>query len=266
VSYLADSETHAAVEAARHVDVAIVCLAESPSVEKPGDIDDLMLSEAQLRLARAIEATGTPVVLTLFQNRPRVVRSVVDSARAIVTGYELGPFGGEAVAGVLFGDVNPSGRLPFSWPRTSGKIMPYDHALSGEVTANDSTSGYHPEWPFGYGLSYTTFAYGDLRLERPQVGQRDTIGVTVTVANTGQRVGTEVVQLYVRELYASIAPPVKRLRAFERVTLKPGERRTVSFKMPVHDLAFVGRDDRWVVEPGAFDVMVGGLTDRLTVQ
>ncbi|HWZ60974.1 MAG TPA: glycoside hydrolase family 3 N-terminal domain-containing protein [Gemmatimonadaceae bacterium] len=263
VTYASDSA--AAVEAARHADVAIVCLAESPSVEKVGDIDDLMFSEAQLRLARAIEATGTPVVLTLFHGRPRIVRAAVDSARAVVTAYQLGPFAGEALAGVLFGDVNPSGKLPFTWPRTTGKVVPYDHALSSEVQANDSLGAYRPEWPFGYGLSYTTFGYSDLTLARSQVGRSDTIGVTVTVVNTGKRLGTEVVQLYVRQLYASVAPPVKRLRAFERVTLAPGERRTVLFKVPVHDLAFVGRDDRWVVEPGAFDVIVGGLTDRLTV-
>jgi beta-glucosidase len=264
VQYVPDMT--AAVEAARHADVVIVCLAEPPSVEKPGDIDDLVMPAAQLELARAIEATGTPVVLTVFQDRPRIIRPAVDSARAVVTGYETGPFGGEAVAGVLFGDVNPSGKLPFTWPRTTGKIVPYDHALSSEVTANDSVGGYHPEWPFGYGLSYTTFTYGDLTLAQPQVRRADTIGVTVTVTNTGARAGTEVVQLYVRELYASIAPPVERLRAFERVTLKPGERRAVTFRVPVRDLAFIGRDDTPVVEPGAFDVMVGGLAGRLIVQ
>jgi beta-glucosidase len=265
-TFSAETDIAAAVEAARHADVAIVCLAEYPSAEKPGDIDDLTLPAAQLRLARAIEATGTPVVLTLFQDRPRIVRAAVDSARAIVTGYETGPFGGEAVAGVLFGDVNPSGRLPFTWPRTTGKIVPYDHTMSGEISGDDSTGGYHPEWPFGYGLSYTTFSYGNLTLDRSQVGRGDTVSVTVAVSNTGQRMGTEAVELYVRDLYASVAPPVRRLRGFQRVTLRPGEQRTVSFKLPIRDLAFIGRDNRPVVEPGAFDVMVGGLTDRLTVQ
>jgi beta-glucosidase len=259
-------EMAAAVEAARHADVAIVCLGEPASVEKPGDIDDLTMPAAQLALARAIEATGTPVVLTVFQGRPRIIRPAVDSARAIVTGYELGPWGGEAVAGVLFGDVNPSGKLPFTWPRTTGKIAPYDHALSTEVGANDSVGGFHPEWPFGYGLSYTTFGYGDLKLDRTDAARGDTVRVTVTVTNSGPRVGAEVVQLYVRELYASVAPPVKRLRGFERVTLKPGERRTVTFALPVRDLAFIGRDDKPVIEPGAYDVMVGGLTERLTIK
>jgi beta-glucosidase len=265
VQYVPDMA--AAVEAARHADVAIVCLAESATVEKPGDIDDLMMPAAQLELARAIEATGTPVVLALFQGRPRIIRPAVDSARAIVTGYRLGPWGGEAVAGVLFGDVNPSGKLPFTWARTTGTIVPYDHAWSSEIVGNESHDAWRPEWPFGYGLSYTTFAYSDLTLQRSEVGRGvgDTVGVTVTVANTGSRAGDEVVQLYVRELTASIAPPVKRLRAFERVALKAGERRTVTFKVPVRDLSFIGRDDKPVVEPGPFDVMVGGLTARLTV-
>jgi beta-glucosidase len=266
VQYVADPV--AAVDAARQADVAIVCLAEPAAVEKPGDIDDLMMSAAQLALARSIEATGTPVVLALFQNRPRIIRPAVDSARAIVTGYETGPFGGDAVAGVLFGDVNPSGKLPFTWPRTTGRIVPYDHGWSSEIFGNESHDAWRPEWPFGFGLSYTTFAYSDLTLQRSEVGHGvgDTVGVTVTVANTGSRAGDEVVQLYVRELYASIAPPVKRLRAFERVALKAGERRTVTFRVPVRDLSFIGRDDKPVVEPGPFDVMVGGLSARLTVQ
>lgn len=265
-SFDAPLDSAAAVAAARGADVAIVCLAEKPSAEMPGDIDDLTLDAAQLRLARAIEATGTPVVLTIFQDRPRVIRDVVDGARAIVTGYETGPFGGEAVAGVLFGDVNPSGKLPFSWPRSTGDIVHYDRTASEDVTPDAPTGGYHPEWAFGYGLSYTTFAYSDLRLDRAQVGRRDTVTVSVAVANTGAREGKEVVQLYVRDLYASVEPSMERLRDFRKIDLQPGERRTVTFRLPIQRLAFVGRDDRWIVEPGDFDVMIGGLTQRLTVR
>jgi beta-glucosidase len=247
----------AAVDAARTADVAIVCLAESPAVEKPGDIDDLTMPDDQLRLARAIEATGTPVVLALFHQRPRIIRAVVDSARAIVTGYQTGPFGGEAIAGVLFGDVNPSGRLPFTWPRATGALVHYDHAFSEEAPP----AGYNPEWEFGYGLSYTTFAYSDL-----SAMVKDSLRVSVTVTNTGTRAGVDVVQLYTRELYASIAPPVKKLRAFARVTLGPGERQTVTFVMPTSRLAFIGRDNKRRVEPGPFDAMVGSLTARFMVQ
>ena len=260
------TDVAAAVAAARNVDVAIVALAEQPSAEKPGDITDLTLPAAQLRLARAIEATGVPVVLTLFQDRPRVVREVVDSARAVVTAYETGPFGGEALAGVLFGDVNPSGKLPFSWPRATGDIVHYDRTPSEELTPAGPTGGYNPEWAFGHGLSYTTFAYSDLRVDRKEAGQGDTVAVSVTVANTGERAGKEVVQLYVRDLVASVEPSMQRLRDFTKISLSPGERRTVTFRLPVRRLAFVGRDDKLVVEPGDFDVMVGNLTQRFTVR
>jgi beta-glucosidase len=255
-----------AVAAARNADVAIVALAEWPAVEKVGDIDELGFPPAQLRLARAIEATGTPVVLTFFHNRPRIVREAVDSARAVVTAYETGPFGGEALAAVLFGDVNPSGRLPFSWPRYTGAIVPYDHTQPEHVSSTGPENGYNPEWPFGHGLSYTTFAYANLRVARDTVRANDTVNVSVDVTNAGRNAGREVVQLYVRDRYASVNPPVRRLRDFDKISLAPGERRTVTFRLPVRRLAFIGIDNRPVVEPGDFDVMIGGLTGHLVVK
>ena len=255
----------AAVAAAKSADVAIVALAEWPIVEKPGDINELAFSPAQLRLARAIEATGTPVVLTIFHERPRIVREVVEDARAIVTAYETGPFGGEALASVLFGDVNPSGRLPFSWPRYSGAFVAYDRAVPGDATPDGPEGGYDPQWAFGSGLSFTTFGYSNLRLSNPAARVSDTVTVSVDVANRGSVAGKEVVQLYVRDLYASVDPPVKRLRGFEKVLLAPGERRTVTFRLPIQQLAFIGRDDKPVVEPGDFDVTIAGLSARLVV-
>jgi beta-glucosidase len=265
-SFDAEIDVAAAVAAARNADVAIVALAEWPAVEKVGDIDDLAFSPAQLHLARAIEASGTPVVLTFFHNRPRIVRDAVDGARAVATAYETGPFGGEALAAVLFGDVNPSGRLPFSWPRFAGAIVPYDHAVPADVTPRGPMGGYDPEWAFGHGLSYTTFAYSALRLDRASVAAQDTVRISVDVTNTGARAGREVVQLYVRDLYASVDPPVRRLRDFTKVSLAPGERRTIVFRLPVQSLSFVGLHDRPVLEPGDFDVMVGGLTSRMVVR
>jgi beta-glucosidase len=262
----AELDIGAAVAAAKSADVAIVCLAEWPAVEKVGDIDDLMMPAAQLKLARAIEATGTPVVLALYQQRPRIIRQAVDSARAIITAYQTGPFGSEALAGVIFGDINPSGRLPFTWPRATGSVNPYDHATPVILGADKPTGGYDPEWEFGAGLSYTTFAYSDLHIDRAVVGRLDTVTVSVTVANTGTRAGQEVVQLYTHQQYASIDPPVKRLRDFEKIAIDPGERRTVTFRLPVSRLAFVGRANTWVVEPGDFDVMIGGQTGHFTVQ
>jgi beta-glucosidase len=257
----------AAVTAARAAQVAIVAIGEDAYAETPGNIDDLTLSAPQMRLARAIEASGTPVVLALYHGRPRIVRDIVDGARAIVTGYETGPFGGEAMAGVLFGAVNPSGKLPFSWPRASGAILnPYDRARPADIGGTDSTNrGYNPEWAFGYGLSYTTFAYSDLRVATPKIGPRDSLRVSVTVRNTGSRAGKEAVLLYVRDLVASVTPPVRRLRRFEKVSLEPGASRTVTFTVPARELSFVGRDDKLVLEPGAFDAIVGDLTARFEV-
>jgi len=256
----------AAVAAARTADVAIVMLAEWPSTEQPGIINDLAMNAAQIRLARAIEATGKPVVLALFEGRPRIIRSAVDSASAIVTGYQTGPFGGEALASVLYGNVNPSGKLPYTYPKYAGSIEFYDYTGQVAATSDQREGGFTPEWTFGHGLSYTTFAYSDLKLGSAQAGQRDTVSVSVTVANTGAREGKEVVQLYVRDLVASVDPPNRRLRGYQKIALAAGERRTVTFRLPIQDLAFIGRDDKPVVEPGDFDVLVGGLTARLTVR
>jgi beta-glucosidase len=261
-----DVDVEAAVAIARNVDVAIVALAEWPSVEQPGSIDDLAFSASQIYLARALEATGIPVVLTIFHNRPGIVREAVDGARAIVTAYETGPYGGEALADVLFGDVNPSGKLPFSWPRHSGAIVPYDRAGPADLGQDRPEGGYNPEWAFGHGLSYTTFAYGKLRVSRDTALSTDTVTVSVDVANAGPTAGREVVQLYVRDRYASVNPPMRRLRDFEKISLAPGETRTVSFRLPVARLAFIGRDNRPVVEAGEFDVMIGGLTSPLVVR
>ena len=220
----------------------------------------------QRRLAHAIVATGKPVILTLFEGRPRLVHELVDSVRAVVMGYQPGPFGGEAMAAVLFGGVVPSGRLPFTYPRAANDIEHYDRLASANVATDGSDKGYTPEWDFGFGLSYTTFTYSDLRLDHAERRTTDTVTVRVTVANTGARAAHEVVQLYVRDLYASVDPPMRRLRDFDKILLAPGERRVVSFRLPISHLAFVGRDGRWRVEPGEFEVQVGGQTTKLMVR
>ena len=259
-----ESDIAAAVAAARRADVIIVALAEPPSAEKPGDIDDLALPDAQLRLAAALEATGKPVVLTLFEGRPRTVRAVVDGARAILLGYLTGPSAGEAIARIIAGEVNPSGRLPFTYPRNSAAIEHYDRTASAEIGPS-KPDGYNPEWDFGHGLSYTTFAYDTLHLAKRALGVRDTLVLSVAVTNTGARAGMEVVQVYSRQVYASISPPMRRLRDFEKVALTPGERRVVTFRIPVARLGFVGRDNRMGVEPGEFELHVGGRVVTFTV-
>jgi beta-glucosidase len=263
--YEKEIDIAAAVQAARNADVAIIALAERPTTEKPGDIEDLELPEPQLRLAQAIQMSGTPTVLILLENRPRIVRTIVDSARAVLLAYQSGPYTGDAVADVLLGHVNPSGRLPFTYPRHANSLVHYDHTYAERIGPTSPDGGYNPQWPFGHGLSFTTFDYADLKISSEQLRTRDTLNISVRVTNTGKRAGKEVVQLYVRDLYATVAPPVRRLRGFEKISLAPGEARTVSFRLPISHLSFIGRDHRPVIEPGSFDVLIGPLEKRFEV-
>jgi beta-glucosidase len=164
--------------------------------------------------------------------------------------------GGEALAEVLFGEANPSGRLPFTYPRSVNQLVPYDHTDSDEL-GPDGPTGFRPLFPFGAGLGYTTFAYSDLTLGAAELRPGGALPVSVTLRNTGRREGTETVLLFTHQRFASLAPSVKRLRRFERMTLQPGERRTVTFTLTTDDLTYVGRDGRPVLEAGTFDVMVG---------
>lgn len=252
----------AAVEEAFRADVVVIALAEGASTEKPGDIEDLELPSIQQQLVKAIEATGTPIVLVLASNRPRIIREIEPAAGAIILAYQSGPFGPHAVVDVLVGNVNPSGRLPFTYPRFSGSIVPYDHKSSERADIRFGWEAFNPQWEFGHGLSFTTFAYSDLTLAKDTLTMDGALEFDVTVANTGERAGMEVVQVYVRDLFASITPPVRRLRAFRKISLEPGESRVLSFSIPVSDLAFVGVDNALVVEPGSFEVETGGMSAR----
>lgn len=253
-----------AVSLARQVDVAVVCVGEDAYAEKPGDIDDLTLSAVQLRLVEAIAATGTPVVLVLVEGRPRIITSVVDNVDAIVMAYQPGNEGGPAIAEVLYGEVNPSGKLPFTYPRAANDLVAYDHewsATTGQQFGGiGRVAGFNPLFPFGHGLSYTTFAYSNLNLGQPSVGVDGEQTVTITVTNTGSREGVETVQLYLSDLYASVAPAVKKLKRFRKVKLQPGASETVTFTLSRNDLAFVGQENRWIVEPGTFQVQIGDQT------
>jgi beta-glucosidase len=248
-------DVRATVAAAKKADVVVLCLGEPAYCETPGNINNLTLNEAQLQLAEAVAATGKPVVLVLAEGRPRCVSRIADRMRAVLFAGLPGMEGGTAVADVLYGVVNPSGKLPFSYPRYPNLVVPYDHKPLEEF----DTNRYDPQWPFGFGLSYTTFAYSDLKLAKETMNVRGSMDVGVTVKNTGAREGTEVVQLYLTDQYGSVSRPVRQLRRFERVTLKPGESRTVSWTLAPSDLSYVGPENRRIIEPGAFTVSVAGL-------
>ncbi|HKQ52794.1 MAG TPA: glycoside hydrolase family 3 N-terminal domain-containing protein [Pyrinomonadaceae bacterium] len=255
----------AAVRAARDADVVVLCLGEGSYAETPGNITDLTLGEPQLRLAEAIAATGKPVVLVLVEGRPRVISRIADKARAILLAYNPGNEGGTAVADVLFGDYNPSGRLPFTYPRTPNGFVTYDRKLFETAATSYGNVAFSPQFEFGHGLSYTTFSYSNLRVSQRQIPMNGTVNVTVTVTNTGQRAGKETVILYVRDEVASLSPPGKRVRRFAKVYLEPGQSKTLSFTLTPDDLSYIGSDNKPVIEPGDFSVMVGNLTDRFTL-
>ena len=262
----AEVDIPAAVQAAGAADVVVLCLGEGSYTETPGNITDLTLSEPQLRLAEAIEATGKPVVLVLVEGRPRVINRIVDKAGAVLMAYNPGNEGGQAVADVLFGDFNPSGKLPFTYPRTPNGLITYDHkAFETEDTAFGNMA-FKPQFEFGQGLSYTTFAYSDLRLGQKTITGNADLSVSVTVANSGRRAGKEVVQLYVSDLVASLSPAGKRLKRFAKVYLEPGQSRTLTFKLRADDLSFIGANNKPVVEPGEFEVAIAGLKDRFELK
>ena len=170
--------------------------------------------------------------------------------------------GGQAIADVLFGDANPSGKLPFTYPKYSGWYVCYDHKKSEDAAPNK----FDPQWQFGHGLSYTTFKYGDLKLGNSQLSPNDTLTVTVNVANTGSREGAEIVQLYLSDVVATVTPPVKSLKRFTKVHLTPGQSKTVRFELGWDDFAFIGRDNKPVVEPGEFKISIAGMTESFMIQ
>lgn len=260
----AEVDIPAAVRAAAAADVVVLCLGEGSYTETPGNIPDLNLGEPQRKLAAAIEATGKPVVLVLVEGRPRIVNRIADNASAVLMAYNPGNEGGQAVADVLFGDFNPCGKLPFTYPRFPNGLMTYDHkAFENESFDN---AGIRPQFEFGDGLSYTTFSYKDLHLNRKTIGASDQLSVSVTITNSGRRAGKEVVQLYLSDLVASLSPAGKRLKRFAKVYLEPGQSRTLTFKLRSDDLSFIGADNKPVVEPGEFELMIAGLKDRFELK
>lgn len=264
-TYDAEVDVAAAAAAAREADVAVVCLGEMAYAETPGNIDDLALPEAQLHLAKAVAESGKPMVLVLVEGRPRLVRPIVDLASAIVLALNPGEEGGQAIADVLFGDVNPSGKLPITYPRDPHALRTYDHKAFEEQDTGFGLTAFRPQFEFGSGLSYTTFEYSALAVTPKPVAPSGDVTVAVTVRNAGAREGAEVVQLYVSDLVASVTPPVKRLRRFAKVWLQPGESRQLTFTLSGDDLSFIGADNRRTIEPGDFAVSVGGLRDTFTL-
>jgi beta-glucosidase len=257
-------DIQAAASAANAADVVVLCLGEMSYAETPGNIDDLSLPHAQLRLADAVLAAGKPVVLVMIEGRPRIIRTIADKVAGTLIALNPGSEGGVAIADVLLGEVNPSGRLPITYPRQPNSLMTYDHKAIEDADASFGQKAFQPQFEFGSGLSYTTFEYSGLTAPPTATFLRG-IDVSLTVRNTGKRAGTEVVQLYVSDRVASVPPPGKRLKRFVRVDLAPGASRQVAFHLTRDDLSFFGPRGR-VAEPGAFTLSAGGLTRDVVVK
>ena len=255
-----------AVDAAKRSDVVVLCLGEGSYAETPGNITDLTLPETQLRFAEQIIATGKPVVLVLAEGRPRLIDRIADHVSAILMAYNPSNEGGRAIADVLFGDYNPGGRLPFTYPRSPNNYLTYDHKLFETSDTSYGNSATSPQFAFGSGLSYTTYSYSDLNVSPASADMNGKINISIKVTNTGGRAGKETAILYVRDEVASISPPGKRVKRFAKIFLEPGQSKTLSFTLDRDDLSFIGADNKPTIEPGDFTVMIGGLSQKFTLR
>ncbi|MBO5805380.1 MAG: glycoside hydrolase family 3 C-terminal domain-containing protein [Tidjanibacter sp.] len=268
-----DEETNinieGAVRAARGVDYIILCLGENSYCETPGNLTEMALSANQQRLAKALAATGKPVILVLNEGRNRIIREFADDMEAILHTYLPGTEGGRALASIIYGEVNPSGKLPHSYPKYSNAMTTYDHKVSEKVGTMEGAYDYNAvvdmQWAFGYGLSYTTFEYSNLKVvEGSEFQQGDKITISVDVTNTGKRSGKESVLLFIQDDVASIVPDARRLRDFQKIELAAGQTQTVVFELAAEELAFAKNDANWYLEEGTYTVQCGSLVEKLT--
>ena len=252
-----------AKNAARNADVIVCCVGENSYCETPGNMDDLNLSKNQKDLVWQLSLTGKPIILVLNEGRPRLIGDIEPLAKAVVDVMLPSNYGGDALAALLAGDENFSGKLPFTYSKHINSLHTYDYKVSEHRETMGGSYNYDAvmdvQWPFGYGLSYTTFAYSNMKVSADSFGAGDTLEVSVDVTNTGDRAGKEAVLFFSSDLVASLIPDVRRLRAFEKIELQPGETKTVKVEIPASALAFVGADGKWRLEEGDFRISCGGL-------
>ena len=250
-----------AVAAARKSDVIVACIGENTYCETPGNDEDLDLSDNQIQLVKALAATGRPIVLILNEGRPRIIREIEPLATAIVDILLPGNYGADALATLLAGEANFSAKLPFTYPKYTNKFAVYDYKPAENQGTMEGVYNYNAvmdvQWPFGHGLSYTKFAYSNMTVSHKEFKADDVLKVTVDVTNTGNVAGKESVLLFSSDIYASSTPDVRRLRAFEKIDLAPGETKTVELEVTAKDLAFVNYYGKWTLEAGEFALSVG---------
>ena len=257
-------EIDKAVAAAAQADVIIATIGENSYTETPGNLTDLWLSENQRNLVKALAKTGKPIILVLNEGRPRLIADIEPLCKAVIDIFIPGNYGGDALANLLTGDANFSGKMPYTYPREINSLNTYDYKVSEEVGTMAGAYNYDAkvslQWPFGYGMSYTSYLYSNLQVDKTSFTADDVLTVSVDVKNTGSRAGKEAVLLYSSDLVASIVPDNKRLRDFTKIELQPGEQKTITFRLPAKNLAFVGADGRWTLEEGDFLLKIGKLT------
>ena len=257
-------EIEKSVAAASRADVIIACIGENSYCETPGNLTNLTMSENQRNLVKALAATGKPVILILNQGRPRIINDIVPLAKAVINVMLPGNYGGDALANLLAGDANFSGKMPFTYPKYINALANYDYKPCenmGQMGGNyNYDSVMDVQWNFGDGLSYTTYSYSNLKVDKTSFTADDVLTVSVDVTNTGKVAGKESVLLYSKDLVASSTPDNIRLRNFEKVALNPGETKTVTMQLKGSDLAFVGYDGKWRLEKGDFTIKCGGQT------
>ncbi|MFP4019412.1 MAG: glycoside hydrolase family 3 N-terminal domain-containing protein [Bacteroidales bacterium] len=272
VTYVPGSDFDEAVNieqasrAAQNADHIVLCLGEDAYCEKPGDINDLYLPDAQKELAVQLAETGKPVTLVLVEGRPRLISKFEDKMDGILMAYLPGNRGGDAIANVLFGDVNPSGKLPFTYPKYPNALEKYDHKHTENLGNGEDKTSFNPQYEFGEGLSYTTFQYSNLQLSDTVLTDDNTIQVSFELKNTGERKGKETALMFISDHYASITPPVKRLRKFKKVSLDSNESEIIEFSITKEDLAFVGKENRWITEKGLFTVMIEDMKTQIRIK
>ncbi|RZM24639.1 MAG: beta-glucosidase [Pedobacter sp.] len=257
-----------AVEAAKGSDQIIVCLGEDAYAETPGNIEDLELPQNQLDLVIALSKLNKPIIAVLTEGRPRIIRKIEPFLSGIILAYWPGEKGANAIAEVLFGDYNPSGKLPVTYPKYPNALITYDHKYLDEVFESASPQVYseefNPQYPFGFGMSYTNFEYGAIRFSSASLGDGKPVYISVKVSNSGKMAGKETVELYSSDLIATVTPSVKRLRDFKKIYLNPGESKEVTFELTAKELAFIGKDLKWTTEPGEFYISIGNQKKKLS--
>lgn len=261
-------EIDKAVAAAKNADIILACIGENSYCETPGNLSELALSENQRNLVKALAKTAKPIVMILNEGRPRIISDIEPLADGIINILLPGNFGADALANILAGEVNPSAKMPYTYPKHSAELTTYDYRVSEEMDKMEGAYDYDAvvsvQWPFGYGQSYTTFKYDNFKCSKTSFTPEDELVFTVDVTNTGKMAGKEVVMLFSRDMVASLVPENRRLRAFEKVELKPGETKTVTLPIKAKDLAFVNHNGKWILEKGDFRMQAGTATLNLT--